>query len=530
MVPILQEGPAASRKEDEASAALQGTEGLRLTLEIHDPECIAELQARPEGPQRQQYALTALRLGVIALRHASGAVDVATLRAEGERLISQVDKLVTGNANELVTRILGNLQEYFDPSSGKLIERLNRLVNKDGELSRLLAEHLDGETSRLARTLAQHVGDASPLMQMLSPQQKDGLLTRIQSSVAEALAKQAELILRQFSLDDRQSALSRCLEQLTDSNGKLRKDLAADVEAVRNEFSLNNEQGALAQLVRRVELASKSISDQFSFDNEQSAISRLSRQIRDLIEQSARFHEEVRRTLEVLRARKEESARSTRHGIEFEQVVFETIKPQVEAAGDLVERTGNSAGSVPHCKKGDILITLGAESAAPGARIVVECKEVERFRESQALEELKEARPNRGAQVGIFVFSKAVAPPGQQSLRRIGNDVLCVWDKEDPNTDIILTAAISIARALVIRQKLEDAQHSREIAALEDCVNRVEKSSKKLEEIETMAKTIAGHGQKILQNVIEIRQIVSEQVQRLREAIESLKADQEPAG
>lgn len=527
---IDDDAPAAtSFQNDDAPVAVDAVpHELTLELTVTDPEVLAALSERSEGDDRDKFALTALRLGVIALRHAAGAVDAQTLRHEAERMVQDVEKLVTGNANELTTRITGELTAYFHPDSGRLTERLNRLVQHDGELSRLLAGFLDGESSRLACTLAKHVGENSPLLKMLSPQQKDGLLARVQESIAESLKKQHELILKQFTMDDPQSALSRCLAQLTDSNGKLRKELSADVEAVKNEFSLNNEQGALAQLVRRVEAANKAIAEQFSFDNEQSAINKLSKQIGDLVDGSTKFQEEVRRTLEVLQARRAEAARGTQHGVEFEQQVFEAIKPQVSAAGDLIECVGTTVGRIPRCRKGDHVLTLGPESAAPGACIVVECKEEARFTEADALAELKEARPNRGAQVGIFVFSKRTAPSSQPPVRRVGNDVLCVWDQEQPGSDVILTAAVSIARALVVRQKVEEAKKTQELSELEDSVNRIERSAKKLDEVETWARTIVSNGQKIGEHAKSMRDDFTKRVQVLRDVLESLKHEAEP--
>jgi len=46
------------------------------------------------------------------------------------------------------------LKEYFDPKSGRLAERLGRLVKRDGELEQVLRRHVGGDSSELAQTLA----------------------------------------------------------------------------------------------------------------------------------------------------------------------------------------------------------------------------------------------------------------------------------------------------------------------------------------------------------------------------------------
>jgi hypothetical protein len=528
MVQFLDDAPAspsAPHDDSPATSTAAAPNELSLHLLVRDPEVLAELSQRGEGRERDEFALTALRLGVIALRHATGTIDAGALRNEADKMIQEVDKLVSSTVGELATRVSGELASYFDPASGKLSERLNRLVQKDGELAQVLGRHLDGDTSLLARTLTEHVGSNSPLMQLLSPEQKNGLLARIEKLIADSLKSQQERIVAQFSLNDPMSALSQLLKQISDKNGALREDLSKDVEKVRQEFTLDNPDGALRKLVGQVEAANNQIKQQMSLDNEQSAISQINRQIKGLIEQSDKFHAEVRKTLAVLEARRQAEARGTAHGTEFERIVHETICPMCQPAGDVVEFTGNTVGSKPNCKKGDIVLALGPESAAPGARVAIECKEDAKYNEIKALEELAEARPNRDAQVGVFVFSKQTAPATQPTLRRIGNDVLCVWNKEDPSTDVVLLAALSIARALVIRQRVQDQEKSQELLEIEDAVNRIEKTVGKAEDVETWANTIVKNGAKIAESAKSIRELLVKQIERLRDALSEMKKD-----
>ncbi len=63
-----------------------------LELIITDPEVISELWAKPEGRERDEYALGALRLGILALRQARGQIDVGAdaLSREDERQFDDV--------------------------------------------------------------------------------------------------------------------------------------------------------------------------------------------------------------------------------------------------------------------------------------------------------------------------------------------------------------------------------------------------------------------------------------------------------
>src|SRR5689334_9637211 len=144
---------------DHTGAHAPPTTAVTLDLVVREPESIAELLKYAEGPERQEFALGALRLGILAIRQASGAIDTRALRSEAQHMLEQVQSLLDGNARHLLTRVTSSLQEYFDPRSGKVSDRLNRLVAHDGELSGLLARHFDGDASTLAQTLCRHVGE-----------------------------------------------------------------------------------------------------------------------------------------------------------------------------------------------------------------------------------------------------------------------------------------------------------------------------------------------------------------------------------
>ena len=100
------------------------------------------------------------------------------------------------------------------------------------------------------------------------------------------------------------------------------------------------------------------------------------------------------------------------------------LQSESQRVGDIATRTGNTTGLIKHCKVGDVVVDLGPDSAAPGARAVAEAKEKAGYSLANALEELDQARKNRGASVGLFVFSKRTAPEGLQPIHRYGSDVV----------------------------------------------------------------------------------------------------------
>ena len=454
---------------------------LRITLCITDPEVVGELEQRDEGPAREVFAKQALRIGVLALRQASGALDVQTIQREGDRMLASVREALSAHTTQ-TTSVLGRLLGgYLDPASGSLPQRLESLTKRDGEIESLLAKHLDGDRSTVAQTLARQVGEQSAIFKLLSPTQAGGLVATLSTAIEDALRVQRDEVLQQFSLDRPDSALSRLVGDIAVANGKLHGELAGDIVAVASALSLDNEQGPLSRFVVRVEKAQRSILDEFSLDREGSAIRRLSGVLDDtratveksltlddkssplsrireelmgavsaFTESSARFQSDMRSTLDTFRVRREEAARSSLHGHTFEYAAEEVLQLEARRCGDVCERLAGTPGTEGR-KTGDYVITMGPESAVPDARIVVECKADKGYTEAKALTEIALARKNREAQVGVFIVARESAKAlgeGFEPLRRIGPDMLVVWDAEDPTTDVYLRAALSIARAL----------------------------------------------------------------------------------
>ncbi len=392
-----------------------GPERIKLFLEVVDPEVVVELAKRDDGSDRDRFALSALRLGVLALRNARGELDAQTVRQEGERLLSQVKETLTDHANKVTGEVAAALKQYLDPSTGALQQRLDHLTKTDGELDGLLARHLNGDNSYLAKTLAEHVGKSSPIFKLLSPDEQGSFLKSLEASVATLLEDQQKKVAAEFSLDNPASALTRLVRELTDANGRLRADFVKNVDSVKAQFSLDDPESALSRLVRQVDAAQRGITEQFSLDDPASSLSRLQRALEKLIEGLAEgqreFETEIRATLAALQARKHEAARSTRHGGAFEDNVCEVLGAEVRRLGDIGTPCGATVGLIKNCKVGDFIIELGPESAAPGQRIVVEAKAANGYAITDARAELDTGRKNRGAHIGIFVFSKTYATP-----------------------------------------------------------------------------------------------------------------------
>ena len=498
---------------------------VQLYLKVSDPDLYAELHKREE-PKRTEYALAAMKVGLIAFRQAQGQIDAAQVRNAGERVIADMNAALEQHRQGIIRQVGECIREYFDPKGGLFTQRVRGLVGQGdeaGELERIIRRQMEGDGSLLAKTLAAHVGDRSPLMRILDPQSSSGLITLLAQATESTLSEQREQILNELSLDNREGALNRLVTELRKHHGDVGRALEERISSVVGEFSLDRDDSALSRLIGRVENTQRQISNQFSLDDNGSALARMRQELLEVIERGHRsnteFQLEVTKALAAMTAKKEESERGTRHGLVFEDMVFEFANRR-RSEGDVVTQTGNTTGLIRNSKKGDAVLQLGAESAAPGARIVIEVKQDQSYTLQKALAEIAEARRNRGAGIGLFVFSQRTAPGDLlEPLARYGDDVVVVWDAEDPSTDAYLTAALSVARALSVKGSDSDAGAGPDTEALERVIREVERQAGGLDEITKSAQAIDSHVNKILDRARIVRNGLERQVGVLDEQV-----------
>ncbi len=498
-----------------------GSATLDLHLKVADPEVISELEKHHAGPDREHYGLAALRLGTLALRQARGELDAAAIRDAGQQIFSNLESLFRERGREITDTVTGALQQYFDPASGELPRRLESLLRHDGDLERFLRQQVGPENSILTKTL-------EPLLQLLDPNAAQGFRAQIESTMKQIAEGQREQVLRQFSLDNDDSAISRLLRKVTENNGNLTKDVRGLVDDLAKEFSLDKPNSALRRLMKTVEDSQSLIGKSLTLDDENSALSRLKRELQITIDRLAKnnadFQKEVRDALTKLQTQRETAAKSTLHGHTFEEKFGELLNVEAGRLNDVYESTGNTAGTIAYCKVGDFVTTLGPDSAAPGARIAWEAKSDKSYDLARALRELDQARKNRQAQVGIFVFSKDAAPGGLEPFARYGKNLVIVWDREDSSTDIYVKAAYSLARALVIRENHESVETDQALRAIDVATRAIEKQLAHLDDIRKWAQTVRNNGDNIASRAERMRDELAKEIDVLDRHVNGLKS------
>jgi len=504
------------------------TSPIALELIVTDSDVCATLEPLTDPHARNDYALDALKVGVVALRQARGHVEAERLKSEGEHLLDSFRTTLESHQRQIAQDMSAGLKEYFDPGSGRLTERIERLVRRDGELEQILRRQVSGDGSELGRTLTAHLGEGSPLAGLFDPSSPEGFLSTLNKTLDDEISAQRERIISEFSLDNSEGALSRLVRELAERHGELGQALEDRIDEVVAEFSLDREDSALSRLVTRVERAQSQISREFSLDEEQSALARLRRELLSVIDAqraaSDKFQQDVMNTLTAISARREEAGRSTRHGHAFESDVFEFLQRRSQKTGDVATSVGNTTGIIKSCKVGDAIIALGPEHAAAGARIVVEAKEREGFGLADALELMETARKNRQAAIGLFVFSSRTAPDGLEPFARYGNDVVVTWDPDDLHSDIVLDAGVSVAKALCTRAKSQQEAEAADFTAIDKAIREIERQINGLEEITTLTGTIRANSDKVLKRASLMRAHLEEQVSVLDGHIKDLQA------
>jgi hypothetical protein len=162
-----------------------------------------------------------------------------------------------------------------------------------------------------------------------------------------------------------------------------------------------------------------------------------------------RLHERLTAIEAAAAARGAERAHSAAKGGDFEDTLEGMLADIARGAGDIVDRTGGDAGEILRSKKGDFVVTVDpARTGGAEVRIVVEAKD--RAMSVRSIrEELREAKENRAAAVGLVVFSPTHAPAGIAPFDIRAGDVYCVIDPAAPDP-AMLEAALRLARLLAI--------------------------------------------------------------------------------
>jgi hypothetical protein len=273
----------------------------------------------------------------------------------------------------------------------------------------------------------------------------------------EKAAAALEQVLRS-NFGDGDGRLPRTLETFLGDRGKLRSMVEELFDPTRRDSAIGRISGML----------------EMYFDGDASRLATLLdptrlgsplHQFRREVSEGFRALQEKLAVIEAAQsARAGERARSAAKGADFEDLLEAQLGEIARGANDLLERTGTDAGDAGRSKKGDFVLTLDPDLCrGSDLRIVVEAKD-RRISGREMREELREAKVNRDAAVGLVVFTPQHAPAGIAPFDVRAGDVYVVLDPADPDASS-LHAAVRLARLLALAS-LRESEAELDISAV----------------------------------------------------------------
>lgn len=479
------------------------------------------------------------RVGLGALSSAHAQMETAKLDDVATEMLQDLETALSKHTNEQKREVASLLETYFDSRDGKLPQRLDSLVKDDGELARLLRSHLSGEGSTLARSLAQQVGENSPLFKLLSPTDSQGFLSNLEKQIESVLDLQRQRLLDQLDPRVEGSAIQRMLVDLREAQERDNRDRNRQFDSAIKSLDANDETSALSSLMRAVGENNQRLLSAINPEATDSPMAAIRLSVTRLLEthagelrerleaaevQRSRFEAEVRTTLQKLESRRETNRRTPQGGREFEDAVVEMLHRIVPFGQYTVEATGTIAGSVTRRKIGDAVVTFGQETAFPGARIVFEAKQDSAYSVSKALDELEGARENRDACVGVLVLAQSHAPSNFPEFARCGRDVIVTWDDADPASDIRLRCAVELSMALAVRQR--DHASDADVALVSGMEKAIEKRLRRITVMKKAVKRVIENGQTLEGEVRELESDLGTWLSQTRKALTALQSSE----
>ena len=110
-----------------------------------------------------------------------------------------------------------------------------------------------------------------------------------------------------------------------------------------------------------------------------------------------------------------------------------------------------------------------------------------------------------------------------ESFVRQGNDVFVTWDSDKIESDVILKAGLSLAKALCVRQAKAGQEEDGNWDNVDAAILTLEKEAKRIAQMKTWTDTIQSNSGKILDELRKMTDVLEKQIGILRDSVEALK-------
>ncbi|MBL7131899.1 MAG: hypothetical protein ISS45_10965 [Candidatus Omnitrophica bacterium] len=177
---------------------------LLLELKIRNNNVVKYL-IQYTTPEREEKALEALKVGVIAILSASPTLDTKIV----EEKFAAIERKLETYTTEFNVNLKEELKKYFEKDKGDVPSSLNSMLGERGSLSVLLSQYFNIENGKVNQLLKQEIGPASSFAKSIDPANKESVISRIEDKVKGELTKVNQEMTAQFSLDKDDSGMSR---------------------------------------------------------------------------------------------------------------------------------------------------------------------------------------------------------------------------------------------------------------------------------------------------------------------------------
>lgn len=232
---------------------------------------------------------------------------------------------------------------------------------------------------------------------------------------------------------------------------------------------------------------------------------------------------EVRELIAKQSGKKEESHKSTTFGKLYEEKVFEHLERICSESSDICEAVGTTRGI--NGKQGDVLVTINQDHRAGGIKIIYEAKTDKTYTTlKKCLDEIKGARKNREANYAVIVMPKNAPLANSIDLfERHGNDLLVVWDEEQPQDDYALKVSLLVLKAIALKELMKESKGDFDYEKCKRDLSSIEENVNNLNDILTLSTTIKNNSEKIISKVEKLERETREKVESISKNIKNVK-------
>ena len=113
------------------------------------------------------------------------------------------------------------------------------------------------------------------------------------------------------------------------------------------------------------------------------------------------------------------------------------------------------------------------------------------------------------------------------ALRRVGNDLLVVWDSDDVASDLALRMAVSVARALCVRETVANSAAETSFDHIDRSIESIAEQVRTVDDIIHSARLVKRRGEKIGASAEKLRATIEREVSALQDHVKALRKESE---